>query len=77
MGGVHAGHRAINSGVMPKEGLNYRNYFLEYSFDKFVTAQGDTIFEKGSGAGFEDVKVLEWVYERKILDANFAVVAGL
>jgi hypothetical protein len=71
------GVSAINSGVMPKEGLTYVNYFLDYSFDKFVTARGETISEKGNAAEFKDVNVLEWVYEKKILGANFAVVAGL
>jgi hypothetical protein len=71
------GVSAINSGVMPEEGLTYANYFLNYSFDKFVTARGETIFEKGQAAEFKDVNVFEWVFERRILGANFAVVAGV
>jgi len=71
------GVSAINSGVMPEGGLTYANYFLDYSFDKFVTARGDTVFEKGEAATFKDVNVFEWVFAKKFLGADFAVVAGV
>ena len=71
------GVSAINSGVVPEPGLTYANNFLAYSFDRFVTARGDSIFEQGNAAAFKDVNVFEWVFKKPILTGNFAVVAGL
>ena len=71
------GFNATNSGVMPEPGLTYANYFLDYSFDQFVTARGDNIFEQGNAAVFMDVNVFEWVFKKKIFGGNYAVAAGL
>jgi len=68
---------ATNSGVMPAPGLTYANYFMDYSFDQFKTARGDTIFESGNAAVFLDFNVFEWVTKKKILGANIAFLALL
>jgi hypothetical protein len=76
-GSYPSGFNATNSGVMPEPGLTYANYFMDYSFNKFRTAQGDIIFEQGSAAVFVDINVFEWVSQKKILGANYALEAGL
>src|SRR5208283_328276 len=69
--GVYSpGFNATNSGVMPEPGLTYANYFMDYSFDQFKTAKGDTILEQGNTAVFMDINVFEWVTKKKILGAN-------
>jgi hypothetical protein len=76
-GAYPSGFNATNSGVMPKPGLTYANYFMGYSFNQFRTAEGDTIFEQGSATVFIDINVFEWVSQKKILGANYALAAGL
>jgi hypothetical protein len=76
-GAYPPGFNATNSGVMPGPGLTYANYFMGYSLNEFRTAKGDTIFEQGSAAVFIDINVFEWVSEKKILGANYALAAGL
>ena len=71
------GFNATNSGVLPEPGLTYLNYFTDYSFDQFQTARGDTIFEHGNAAEFADINVFLWVSKKKILGANYALLAGL
>ena len=71
------GLNATNSGIMPAPGLTYANYFLDYSFNQFKTATGDTIFEQGSAAVFVDVNVFVYVAKKKLAGANYALVAGL
>ena len=57
--------------------MTYANNFLAYSFDRFVSARGDSISEQGNAAAFKDVNVFEWVFKKPILTGKFAVVAGL
>src|SRR5271167_482729 len=76
--GVYSpGFNATNSGVMPEPGLTYANYFLDYSFNSFQTSSGDTILEKGNAAVFADANLFAFVTKKKILGANYAVVALL
>ena len=61
------GLSATNSGVLPGPGLTYANYFMDYSFDQFKTAKGDTTFEQGHAAVFADINVfiyLSWTLKK-------------
>jgi hypothetical protein len=71
------GLMATNSGVLPPPGLTYANYFMDYSFDQFKTAKGDTIFEQGHAAVFADINVFIYVTKLKFLGANYGLMAGL
>jgi hypothetical protein len=62
---------------MPEPGLTYANYFMHYSFNSFQTGRGDTILEKGDAAVFVDVNLFVFVTKKKVLGANYAMVAGL
>jgi len=55
------GLSATNSGVLPGPGLTYANYFMNYSFDQFRTAKGDTIFEHGNADVLLDINVFIYV----------------
>ncbi len=70
------GFNATNSGVMPEPGLIYANFFMDYSFDQFRPASG-AIAEQRNAAVFIDINVFEWVSKKKILGANYALVALL
>jgi hypothetical protein len=71
------GFSATNSGVMPHPGFTYSNTFLDYSFDQVSCADCGTIPSKFNSSFLIDVNVFMWVSERKILGANFGLVAGL
>jgi hypothetical protein len=76
--GVYSpGFGATNSGVMPEPGFTYSNVFLDYSFDQVVCPVCGNVSQKINAALFADVNVLFWVSKKKILGANFALVAGL
>jgi hypothetical protein len=49
---------------------------MDYSFDQFRSASG-AIVARNSAAVFIDINVFEWVTKKKILGANYALVAVL
>jgi len=71
------GFSATNSGVMAHPGLTYSNTFLDYSFDQVICPVCGTISSKFNASFLIDVNVFMWVSEKKILGANFGLVAGL
>jgi len=71
------GLSATNSGVLPGPGLTYANYFMDYSFDQFKRAKGDTIFERGNADVLLDINVFIYVTKWKVLGANYGLMAGL
>src|ERR1700722_14726932 len=76
--GVYSpGFNATNSGVMPDPGFTYSNTFLDYSFDQVLCSICGGISSKINAAVFVEVNVFMWVSKKKILGANYAVVAGL
>jgi hypothetical protein len=76
--GVYSpGFTATNSGVMPEPGLTYANTFMDYSFDQVNCPVCGNIPSKINVALFADVNVFLWVSKKKILGANYALVAGL
>src|SRR6266404_8310406 len=70
------GFNAANSGVMPERGLSYANFFMDYSFDQFKSANGG-IVDQRNAAVFIEINVFEWVTKKKILGANYALAALL
>ncbi len=70
------GFNATNSGVMPEPGLSYANYFIDYSFDQFRSANG-AIVAQNNAAVFIDINAFEWVTKKKILGGNYALAALL
>jgi hypothetical protein len=62
---------------MPQPGLTYSNTFLDYSFDQVNCPVCGTISSKFNAAFLVDVNVFMWVSKKKILGANYALVAGL
>src|SRR5271167_3858121 len=71
------GFNATNSGVMPELGFTYSNTFMDYSFDQLrCTACGERSSQFSADV-LVDVNVFMWVSKKKILGANFALVAGL
>lgn len=76
--GVYSpGFTATNSGVMPEPGLTYANTFMDYSFDQVDCPICGNIPSKINVALFADVNVFLWVSKKKLLGANYALVAGL
>ena len=75
-GAYTPGFHATNSGIMPEPGLTYANFFMDYSFDQFIPASG-TIAQQRNAAVFIDINLFEWVTKKKILGANYALVALL
>jgi hypothetical protein len=71
------GFSATNSGVMPDPGLTYSNTFMEYSFDQVNCPVCGTISPKFNAAVFVDVNLFMWVSKKKILGANYGLVALL
>jgi hypothetical protein len=74
-GAYTPGFNATNSGVMPEPGLTYSNTFLDYSFDQVNCPKCGAI--DINTAVFVDVNVFMWVSKKKILGANYGLVAGL
>jgi hypothetical protein len=76
--GVYSpGFNATNSGVMPGPGLTYSNTFMDYSFDQVICPVCGNISSKFNASVLVDVNVFVWVSKKKILGANFGLVAGL
>jgi hypothetical protein len=71
------GFSATNSGVMPAPGLTYSNTFMDYSFNQINCADCGNVSSDFSTAVFLDVNVFMWVTKKKILGANYGLVAGL
>ncbi len=70
------GFNATNSGVIPEPGLTYGNSFMDYSFSQFRSSSG-AIVAQNNAAVFIDINAFEWVTEKKILGANYALAALL
>jgi hypothetical protein len=76
--GVYSpGFTATNSGVMPGPGLTYANTFMDYSFHQVNCPVCGDIPNTIDVALFADVNVFLYVTKKKILGANYALVAGL
>ena len=71
------GFNATNSGVMPEPGLTYSNTFMDYSFDQVNCRVCGNISSTFNASVLVDVNVFMWVSKKKILGANFGLVAGL
>ena len=71
------GFNATNSGVMPEPGLTYSNTFMDYSFDQVNCLACGNISSTFNASVLVDVNVFMWVSKKKILGANFGLVAGL
>jgi len=75
-GAYTPGFNATNAGVMLEPGFTYANFFMDYSFDQLRSASG-AIVAHNNAAVFIDINVFEWVTKKKILGANYALVALL
>src|SRR5260370_10643263 len=75
-GAYTPGFNATNAGIMLEPGFTYANFFMDYSFDQLRSASG-AILAQNNAAVFIDINVFEWVTKKKILDANYALVALL
>ena len=70
------GFNATNSGIMPEPGLTYANYFMDYSFSQLQCPTCGLASDFNT-AVFADVNVFVWVSKKKVLGANYGLVAGL
>ncbi len=75
-GAYTPGFNATNAGVMLEPGFTYANFFMDYSFDQLRSPSG-AIVAQNNAAVFIDINVFEWVTKKKILGANYALVALL
>jgi hypothetical protein len=62
---------------MPQPGLTYSDTVMDYSFDEVKCPVCGNIPSNFNAAVFVDVNVFMWVSKKKILGANYALVAGL
>jgi hypothetical protein len=70
------GFNATNSGIMPEPGLTYANYFMDYSFSELQCPRCGLASDFNT-AVFADVNVFVWVSKKKVLGADYTLVAGL
>ncbi|HKR59069.1 MAG TPA: transporter [Pyrinomonadaceae bacterium] len=68
---------ATNSGVLPEPGVTYLNIFQLYSFNELKGPNGENLPVSADVSVLDDQNIFIWVSKKKILGANYALLADL